>query len=199
MPIKIISIIFIFTTCFQVFVTSLESRRNRSTYVGIYACKKCHDSESIGSQHKIWAASPHAKAYQTLESVKAKHVAAMYKIKNPTKEKKCLKCHSTGGGRNLEIVREGVGCEACHGPGSRYYDFDNHASFDNKANAYKKAIRLGMYPIIGDDSIKAREKLCRHCHNSKRLCITDEDRSNKKYKPLPLSIIADFIYKHPLR
>lgn len=181
------------------FVISLESKRIRATFVGIDACKRCHDNDSIGDQYKLWASTPHANAFQSLRSVIAMQIAKKYDIKKPSEDRRCLKCHATGGGKNPDIIYEGVGCEACHGPGSRYKDFDNHASFDNRKNAYKKAIRLGMYPIIGDDHIKGREKLCRYCHNAKRLCITNEDIVNKKNRPLPLTIIADFIYKHSLR
>ena len=45
---------------------------------------------------------------------------------NPQKNQACLKCHSTAGnpepGTALESYTpaEGVGCEACHGPGSEY-------------------------------------------------------------------------------
>ncbi len=183
----------------QILVNSVESRRVKSSYVGVDACKKCHGSTSIGSQYKIWAATPHAGASQTLSSGKALKIGQKYGINTPSKDLKCLKCHATGGGKNPDTISEGVGCEACHGPGSRYRDFDNHASFDSRENAYRKAIRLGMYPIIGDDSIKAREKLCRHCHTQKRLCMDWNTKDKSKLRELPLSLIADFIYRHPVR
>ncbi|MCU0821388.1 MAG: cytochrome c family protein [Spirochaetes bacterium] len=177
----------------------INSGKAKPEFIGIDACKKCHDSPAIGSQYKIWAATPHAKAYQTLLTEEAKAAGKKYNMEDPSNDARCLSCHSTGSGKNMGIVSEGVGCEACHGPGSLYKDFDNHASFDSRENAYRKAIMLGMYPVIGDDSIKAREKLCRHCHTEKRLCITREDLTKKDKRELPLSIIADFIYRHPLR
>ncbi len=182
-----------------IFISPVDSDSVKPAFIGIDACRKCHDSTSIGSQYKIWAATPHAKAYQTLLTEGAKAAGKTNGIAEPQKDIKCLSCHATGSGKNPQIVSEGVGCEACHGPGSLYNDFDNHASFDSRENAYRKAINLGMYPIIGDDCIKAREKLCRHCHNEKRLCITREDLTKKDKRELPLSIIADFIYRHPLR
>ena len=184
---------------FEISAISIKSGNARPEFIGIEACRKCHDSTSIGSQHKIWAATPHAKAFQTLLTEEGQTAGKKYNIEQPSKDVKCLSCHATGSGKNPKIVSEGVGCEACHGPGSLYNDFDNHASFDNRENAYRKATLLGMYPIIGDDSIKAREKLCRHCHNEKRLCITRDDLTKNDKKELPLSIIADFIYIHPLR
>ncbi len=182
-----------------ILIVPSESKRVKSTFIGIKVCRKCHESSAIGAQYSIWAATPHARAFQTLSTKDAVKIAQKNGIGNPLNAKKCLKCHATGGGRNPEIVSEGVGCEACHGPGSRYFDFDNHASFNSRDNAYRKAITLGMYPIIGDDSIKARERLCRHCHTNKRPCMQWDKASNNGQKELPLSIIADFIYRHPLR
>ena len=175
-------------------------KRVKSSYVGVNVCKKCHESSAIGNQFKIWSSSPHAKAFRTLSTKGASGIGERKGIKNPAKNPGCLKCHNTGGGRNSALIGEGVGCEACHGPGSRYFEFGDHASFNNRENTYRNAITLGMYPILGDNGIKAREKLCRNCHTKKRLCQeTDELRKNKEIqRELPLSIIADFIFRHPI-
>jgi hypothetical protein len=180
------------------FSGSLKSKRIIASFVGTKVCKKCHGSNAIGNQYKVWLTSPHAKAYQILNTSKSLIVAKKIGIKNPSDNLKCLRCHSTGGGNVPGIKEEGVGCEACHGPGSRYFDFSNHASFYNRESAYGKAIKLGMYPIIGIDGIRSREKLCRHCHNEKRPCFP-EDIVEKKRQKLPLALIADFIFKHPIR
>jgi hypothetical protein len=174
------------------------SRRVIASFVGIDACKKCHGANAIGNQYKVWITSPHAKAYQILSTSKSLSIAKKIGIKTPSDNLTCLKCHSTGGGKVPAIKDEGVGCEACHGPGSRYFEFSNHASFYNRESAYLKAIKLGMYPIIGIDGIKSREKLCRHCHNEKRPCFPEEIAEQKRQK-LPLSLIADFVFKHPIR
>lgn len=196
---KIIIKISFLTLAIHFIVTGLAPGRARPEYVGVDGCRKCHESPSIGSQYKIWASTPHAAAYSSLRSVRAIEIGKKTGIREPSRDKRCIKCHATGGGKNMDIIGEGVGCEACHGPGSLYRDFDNHASFDSRENAYKKAIGLGMYPIIGDDHIKARERLCRHCHTEKRPCITREELLDKSKRELPLSIIADFIYNHPVR
>lgn len=188
----------IFSIIFVIIINIVFSQHNMPTFVGIEKCRKCHSSSAIGNQIKIWSASPHAKAYHVLMIGRALKIAKKLNISSPHKDLRCLKCHTTGGGNSEATKTEGVGCEACHGPGSKYCEFSNHASFVHRDNAYKKAIRLGMYPIIGIDSIKLREKLCRYCHNEKRLCIPN-DLSERKRQKLPLSLIADFIFRHPVR
>jgi hypothetical protein len=83
----------------------------QASYVGVAACGQCHTDEL-----RVWNGSPHAKAYETLQ---AKHVE--YNLE-------CVGCHVTGygkpGGSTVTHVGalEDVGCEVCHGPGSRHID-----------------------------------------------------------------------------
>ncbi len=111
-------------------------------YIGVAKCKMCHNKPATGAQYAKWAASTHAKAFQSLKGAEAK---------NP----KCLKCHSTAFGLELSetqtiTVEEGVSCESCHGAGSGY---KTATVMKDRA----KSIAAGM--IIPD------EKLCRKCHN----------------------------------
>ncbi|HPA71476.1 MAG TPA: cytochrome c family protein [Spirochaetota bacterium] len=177
-----------------------RSERVRAEYVGVGVCQKCHGLESIGNQYRIWAASTHASAYVVLKGGKGREVAQRVGVENPPADRKCLKCHTTGGGKSDTTKTEGVGCEACHGPGSEYFEFSNHASFLDRQNAYRKAITLGMYPVLGVEGIKAREKLCKNCHREERPCAPT-DIEEKKRRRLSLSLIADLPskLKHPLR
>ncbi len=77
------------------------------TYVGVEACKLCHEK-----QYDIWKASAHAKAYADLKAGEQT---------NP----RCLSCHTTG----ASAAFPGVQCEACHGPGSAYSDMDTMKNF----------------------------------------------------------------------
>lgn len=175
--------------------------RKRYKYVGMKECARCHNTDSIGNQVKIWGESPHSKAYNILRTGPALEIAQKYGIDKPAESKQCLRCHTTSGGRNTDLISEGVGCEACHGPGEGYYEFNNHASFTNRQAAYLKAIKLGMYPIIGIDHIKTREKMCRRCHSMDqkvRLCLPDDPKKRKE-DILALEIIADFIFAHPVK
>ncbi len=176
---------------------TLHPRKNFPSFIGIAYCKKCHDAPGIGNQYGVWASSPHAKAFQILSTPRAAEIAKKHSLPEPSESPACLKCHTTGGGKTVETKTEGVGCESCHGPGSLYHEFSNHASFGNRENAYRKAVSLGMYPILGLPGIKARERLCRYCHNDERPCLP-ESREERKRQKLPLSLIADFVFKHPV-
>jgi peroxiredoxin len=84
-------------------------------HVGSEACKSCHAKEFAS-----WASGPHAAALASLES------------KHKSGDPSCLKCHTTGFGREggfpagaaasapPDLAR--VGCESCHGPGGNHVD-----------------------------------------------------------------------------
>jgi len=111
-------------------------------YVGAAKCKMCHNKAATGAQYKIWSQSKHAHAMEALKG-------------DEKKDPKCLKCHSTAGAADEDLiatitVAEGVSCESCHGPGSGY---KSNTIMKDK----KKAIAKGL--IIPD------EKVCLRCHN----------------------------------
>ena len=75
---------------------------------------------------------------------------------DPQKADECLRCHVTAFGVKKELIdptctyEEGVGCEACHGPGSEYRKLAIMKDHD-------KAVAAGL--------IEQTEKLCIKCHN----------------------------------
>jgi hypothetical protein len=124
-------------------------------YIGAQKCKMCHNAEEKGKQFTKWAESLHAKAFATLQGPEALKYAKEHNIADPSKEPKCLKCHSTAAGVDAALlagltVEEGVSCESCHGPGSAYKSISVM-----KDLAQSKANGL----IIPD------ETLCKKCHN----------------------------------
>lgn len=172
-------------------------------YTGVKVCGECHGEEATGNQNRIWGGSPHAKAYLTLKNARAAELAATLGIKEPSASKECLRCHTTGGGEYLSVAQEGVGCEACHGPGEKYHTASGHVDFSSRENGYRKAIKLGMYPILGIASLKYREKLCLSCHTEKRPCHDKYTRDHYKYR-IPIqtvdSLMKDEVnFRHPLR
>lgn len=112
-------------------------------YVGAAKCKMCHNKPAKGEQYNKWAAGPHAKAMESLKGAE----------KN---DPKCLKCHSTAAA-NKDLaaasikVEEGVSCESCHGPGSKY----------KSMAIMKDAAKAKDAGLVMPD-----EKVCTGCHNS---------------------------------
>ena len=97
--------------------------------VGSAKCKMCHKKDASGNQWAVWENSQHAKAFATLASDESKAIAKDMGLGDPQKEAACLKCHATQHFLGSEVKAsakgkyadaEGVGCEACHGPGSAY-------------------------------------------------------------------------------
>jgi hypothetical protein len=129
-------------------------------FVGTKSCAMCHKAKDKGEAFVIWQKSAHANAFKTLESDAAKKIAKDKGLtKAPAEAPECLSCHVTGGGtaKNVEAtfdMKEGVTCEACHGPASAFKMI--HTKAENKA----KAIEAGL--ITGD-----KAKNCETCHNAK--------------------------------
>jgi len=99
-----------------------------SRYVGVPVCAECHRGPAMGYSFSVWRAGPHARAYASLSTPTAFERAREAGIKGePQQSPSCLECHATGaidGVGHLETssLTDGVGCESCHGPGSRYVD-----------------------------------------------------------------------------
>jgi hypothetical protein len=146
-------------------------------YIGSTKCKMCHGA-STGNQYKIWADSKHAKAYEALGTQEADSVGMKLGVERPQESDKCLVCHVTGFSAPTEAKAatfdksEGVGCEACHGPGS---DYMSMKVMKDKPTA----IAAGL--------IVPNEKTCVGCHNEK----------SPTYKTF---VMADFVKKiaHPI-
>ena len=106
-----------------------EAEGYKGKLIGVGKCNKCHKSAKRGNQKAVWEASAHAQAYATLATDEAKAIAAEKGIEDPQKAPECLSCHTTDGflAKGVEVdpagtysPEEGIGCEACHGPGSSY-------------------------------------------------------------------------------
>lgn len=126
-------------------------------YVGTGKCKTCHLTE-----YKSWQTLDHAKAMETLRTLdpaKAGEVATKLGVKLEGKaadSDNCVGCHTvghllTGGYPQADSTKNvgvsAVGCESCHGPGSK------HVSAE-------KAVKKNF--IYG----KPTEAMCKNCHNA---------------------------------
>lgn len=147
-----------------------KDEKPQYTYTGVKVCKMCHNKEATGKQYSVWMEGPHAKAFETLGSDKAKAKAKELGLGNPQEEAKCLKCHVTAFPvmadlENQKItMEEGVSCESCHGPGSGY-----------KSKKVMEAVYAGDTEAASVGLIKPDAKVCENCHN-------DENPFHKEFK-----------------
>ena len=139
-------------------------------YIGSDKCAKmCHKGEKKGCQYEIWQKSKHAGAFKTLGNEQSKEVAKKMGIADPEKAPECLKCHVTAFDAKKGTVdstctyNEGVGCEACHGPGSEYRKLSNMKNHD-------LAVKAGLW--------EPNEAVCIKCHN----------KESPTYKPFTFEV-----------
>jgi cytochrome c peroxidase len=146
------------------FVTALFMRSSAEEpkefrYIGVKKCKMCHRSRKIGEQYQKWEATEHAKAYEELASDESKKIAKEKGIENPQEAPECLECHTTGYKKPAEkslTAEEGVSCEACHGPGSKYW---TRKVMKDLATGKVKPQEVGF--------ISPTKDVCIACHNEK--------------------------------
>ena len=128
----------------------------QNSYEGVKVCGVCHKTKKAGEQLKVWEGSKHAEAFKTLMSAEAKKYSPDVE---PSKNPKCLKCHTTGYGVDAKMfgkkfsVEDGVQCEACHGPGSEYKSLK---VMKDKAAAVKAGLVVH----------EKKAEYCVGCHNS---------------------------------
>jgi len=163
----------------------LDSKAKGPKYAGAMACGKCHRGPMMGYQWSVWRMSPHARAWAVLGTAKGKDVAHSKGVDDPQSSAACLKCHATSvsGARLAEFSPdEGVGCEACHGPGSEYM-------LDAVMRDTRAAMTAGL--------TKPSRDTCVRCHDQK---FDFETAVKKIAHPSKLPPVAEEPrYKTPLR
>lgn len=100
---------------------SLNLSAQEPMYVGAAKCKVCHSMAKSGNQFGLWKKSAHFTAYKTLSNESAVEIAKKAGLTEPPSNSPlCLNCHSPYASLAPKLRKDGVGCEACHGPGSNY-------------------------------------------------------------------------------
>jgi YVTN family beta-propeller protein len=96
-------------------------------YTGVMACARCHKGPGMGYQFSLWRLSEHARAFVILGTPEGRELAVEEGVTgNPQEDPQCLRCHTTGAGREPSSflpgfsITDGVQCESCHGMGSEY-------------------------------------------------------------------------------
>lgn len=118
---------------------------NGAEYVGNAACAQCH-----GGAMKAWEKTVHARAWQTLVDAEADPQRYGWPV---TRYPDCVHCHVVGYGEQSGFVDaettpnlRDVGCERCHGAGSRHVD---------DPEAHRLGIARG----------RRASELCAECHD----------------------------------
>lgn len=124
-------------------------------YIGADKCRPCHNKPVGGDQYGKWQKDKHSQALKSLSSQASLDYAKNNGIEDPTKDPKCLKCHSTYDTVDPKLCSsilqsEGVSCESCHGPGSAY-----------KALPIMRSHELSLKNGL----VVPEEKVCLECHN----------------------------------
>lgn len=140
------------------------------SYVGSNKCKKCHIKE-----YKSWEDTKMGKALETLMPGKVADVKKAHGLdpeKDYSTDAKCLKCHTVGYGHDggYAVPAAGdkkaerhakytanVGCEMCHGPGSKYIEVFEEIFKSKRKYKPEELYAAGM--------TKIEESTCTSCHN----------------------------------
>lgn len=159
---------------------ALEPKNEPVLITGSGKCGECHQLQNLGNQQDVWEKSKHFEAYKILLSARAIDFALKNNLEEPVKNKLCLKCHTTEFSlENREKassynITEGVGCESCHGAGSKYSPTD----IMKDKELFRK-----------NGGISGDENTCLSCHSPKG---NKEQKISEDVCPFQTE---DFIYK----
>ena len=149
------------------------SEMPEGVFLGVGSCagSNCHGatqpwqgSRVRQDEYLVWQQrDPHAKSYTALFGPRAKRIARNLGLKNAHEAEACLGCHTHAPPPAERSSRfqagDGVGCEACHGPGRAW--LGDHVAGVADAAAYHALVDKGMLAI--DDPAR-RAELCLGCH-----------------------------------
>lgn len=132
------------------------------------ATSQCHGKSSPQTgrnvqlnEYTIWIEGDrHSIAYQTLETKESARMAANLGLESAKTADICLDCHTDNApqasrGPKFKI-RDGVGCEACHGGADRWIKTHTDPDATHAAN-----LAAGM---IATETPEVRAELCLSCH-----------------------------------
>ncbi len=165
------------------FKNALQPEQEPISIMGSNKCGECHSLQLLGNQQVIWQNSKHAEAYKTLLSEKSTAFTDKNGLEKASINKLCLKCHTTvsfleGKPKLISYsIEEGVGCESCHGAGSKY-----------SPNDIMKSGQL--FRQFGGS--KGNEATCLNCHNLK---ANKDKKLTENICPFQEN---DFVYKTAL-
>ena len=109
---------------------------------------------------KMWEGTRHSQAYKTLVDAK--------QPSNRQYDPECIVCHTVGFGylsgfksEKDTAKLENVGCESCHGPGSRHANDANNPVFQAMMNPWKATPNE-----TEEHRLQRIDDSCQRCHDS---------------------------------
>jgi tetratricopeptide (TPR) repeat protein len=145
-------------------------------YIGAKRCKKCHFQ-----QWKSWRDTRMASALDILRPTVRAEVKASRNLDpqtDYTADTLCLSCHTTGFGHpggyqipppgdaaGARAAKEfaGVGCEGCHGPGSKFATIHEDIQANQRQYLQSELYEAGQYRVD--------VRVCVACHTVEAPCI----------------------------
>ncbi len=149
-------------------------------YVGTKKCRMCH-----GRQYESLRELAKGHSWEALKpgvSPEWKSKAGLEVNKDYTTDPQCLSCHSVGYGKpggyaipdpvdrksvRLAAARQGVGCEACHGPGSGFVQIMEDVYKTGRTYKPEELRAAGRHSVGAD--------VCTTCHNETARCLASPD------------------------
>ena len=135
-----------------------------------------------GNEYGIWVhRDRHAKAYAVLDNAVSRGMAERLGLKSAMTAKVCLACHSTLSQAELEApqdefesdlkqdpgrraqLRDGVSCEACHGPAEGWLQPHKQTNWDKSQNRDIESLKRA-FGFLDNRDVTTRAKACVSCH-----------------------------------
>jgi hypothetical protein len=155
------------------------------------ACATCHAGPKFNFQFSVWRRSKHAQAYATLATPAARIAREAGVTGDPKKTIAASNATSPARLRRQRVhgglrPRDGVQCEACHGPGSGYSP---------------EAIMLDLPAARANGLLEVTAATCLPCHeqaHGKAFDLRDGREKDRPSHPATPLTVHEPTYKNPL-
>lgn len=128
--------------------------------IGAAECEKCHKAAvrkwRVDEPAQLGGKAHHNTHKQLADPKSARFAAALGQADPRDPQGRCVACHATVVRR---VAREGVSCESCHGPASKWNPVHKEPPY---GESYKQSLKLGMRDLHGKAAAIA--DLCVSCH-----------------------------------
>ena len=149
-------------------------------YVGVNSCAaaNCHGGDGSGaawtSSYSDWVQrDPHARAGSTLHGERSRRIVEALGWKQPAhRAVACLNCHAlppraagnTSHHENEKLASDGVSCEACHGPASRWMPLHYRQDWVKRRRDMTGRELWSELGFVKTEDMRTRVRVCVGCH-----------------------------------